>query len=491
MSISAGSDRRTNGPAIALGAVAVVYLLLELIVVRLHWGISYDESVYLSQVTPGSPPLNWHAWRALGTPVVIAPVALFRPNIVAIRLYTDLVSALGLVVAFWPWLRVLRTAVVALAALLFATCWVTIYFGNDVQPNMYVALAAVAFVGWFVRACAEIDPSRHAMVGLVVSGFCLTFLRPSDGVFVGVALCLYCLLRADLRRRRALVAGVLGALVLGWLPWVIEAFVRFGNPVHRYRLANASDAVGGFHLGWRTAGIYLRLVDGPYYGFPAAAKAAGPVRGTAVLFVVVLIVVAVVGRLTATEPTAGRAISVATAAGGALAVFYVFLLGYGAVRFLLPVFALLALPVAAGVVWFVEGTPRRLRSVAVLIALVFVAGVVTTQVTTASRLVRHDRVGRGYPQTMAHELKTDGLRGRCMLIGTVDIGGVSYWARCQAGGPVPDLVSAVRDARSQYPSVVLITTSRRLPAYFNSWREVRLSVANGRYRAWFPPASGT
>ncbi len=123
---------------IALVLVGLMFLVVQLVIVRHPLGLSQDESNYLAKVDPRVPELYWSQPRAWGMAVLAAPVAVFSPSLTIYRLYFGLLSSAGLIAAFWPWLRVLRPAVAPAAALFFSTIWFTAAFGSLVMPNLYV-----------------------------------------------------------------------------------------------------------------------------------------------------------------------------------------------------------------------------------------------------------------------------------------------------------------------------------------------------------------
>ena len=125
---------------IALVLVGLMFLLVQLVIVRHPLGLSQDESNYLAKVDPRVPELYWTQPRAWGMPVLAAPVAVFSPSLTIYRLYFGFLSSASLIAAFWPWLRVLRPAVAPAAALFFSTIWFTAVFGSLVMPNLYVGL---------------------------------------------------------------------------------------------------------------------------------------------------------------------------------------------------------------------------------------------------------------------------------------------------------------------------------------------------------------
>jgi hypothetical protein len=120
---------------IALLLVGLLFLLVQLVIVRHPLGLSQDEANYLAKVDPRVPELYWTQPRAWGMPVLAAPVAVFSPSLTIYRLYFGFLASAGLTTAFWPWLRVLRPAVAPAAALFFSTIWFTAAFGSLVMPQ--------------------------------------------------------------------------------------------------------------------------------------------------------------------------------------------------------------------------------------------------------------------------------------------------------------------------------------------------------------------
>jgi hypothetical protein len=121
---------------IALLLVGLMFLIVQLVIVRHPLGLSQDESNYLAKVDPRVPELYWTQPRAWGMPLLAAPVAVFSPSLMIYRLYFGFLSSAGLIAVFWPWLRVLRPAVAPAAALFFSTIWFTAAFGSLVMPNL-------------------------------------------------------------------------------------------------------------------------------------------------------------------------------------------------------------------------------------------------------------------------------------------------------------------------------------------------------------------
>jgi hypothetical protein len=489
----ADTDPRQRKIRAALVAVGVGFFLLQIFFVGVHFGFTHDETVYLSQLNPAVPRFGWNAWRAWGMPVLMSPVTAFSSGVAPVRIWATVLSSGGLVLAFWPWVKVYRGWVVPVASLLFATSWVSIYFGNSVQPNLYIALGAVAAGGLFVRATYgdSVDRRRRVLVLLGFALMLLSLIRPSDGLLVGVPLGLMCLVVPQVRRPIVVVPLAIG-WVVGFLPWLVESFTTFGGPVHRYRLSNAYDAVGGLHLNAHTASLYLRMLNGPFYAGTVYGGAGGlsvswlAVTCAALVLVAVGVVVSrELGRLT---PTAIALVVTAT-----LTLFYVFLLRYGSVRFLLPMFALLSLPIAVALVWL----SRRTLLAALPICCVVGANI-GFHVANANTHLRQDRALRHEFQQIGQAIRGAGVQKPCVVLGSVDPTPVAYSAHCLATAQVTDVsfigeplaAQAMRWSRAG-KSVVVVTHADEPTVPLRGWTEYFFVIDGAHVNAWLSPDVGT
>ncbi|MDP9497880.1 MAG: hypothetical protein M3P46_09525 [Actinomycetota bacterium] len=165
----------------ALLVVGLLFVVAQLLLVPLGRDLENDEAVYLSQVSRFTAPAPWEAHRSWGLPVLLLPVGLVTKSVLAMRMYLVLVSGAALVLAFRPWLRVLPGATAALAALLFASNWVALFYASEASPNLYIALAGVAAVGHLARLFVVPD-DRVALVGLAAAFACAALVRPTDSI---------------------------------------------------------------------------------------------------------------------------------------------------------------------------------------------------------------------------------------------------------------------------------------------------------------------
>lgn len=487
------TDRSLRWSAAALVGVGILFFALTTAVMTVHGSFSTDEVDYLAQVTPANPHLIWSAVRAWGVPVLVAPAALFSPSDAVIRVYMTTVLAIGLVGAFWTWRTIVGPVVAPLAALLFATVFTTTLYGDAVMPNLPVALAAVAATGLLARLAGS--TRRRLVLGGVAAMFAaLALLRPTDSLLVAVP-ALVCVLAFRDRRRLDTVIAVVAGEVVGWLPWIIEAYISFGGPVARWK-AGGNSRIHGLHLGGSMFDIYPRLFDqiGALccYGRPAAT--AGPAATTTVVWFIAVPILAVLGLAMAITRRQLADLTPPLLAAAAFVVFYLVLLDYGSPRFLLPIFALLSIPIAYGLVSFVTEAPRSLRPVAVAVCLLAVAAHLGVQarydVTKRDGIV----ATRQHPRERAQALQAYLPRGRpCLVIGNKPQV-IAYYLRCHAavlansrrGTPPPKL----RQSERRGWAVLAFLGRARAPAgsFLHSWRSNPVRAPGTPLYAYTPPS---
>ena len=233
-----------------LAGVALAFTLAVLAFTPLRMSLGWDETVYASQIS-GHLPMLWSAERARGLPLLIAPVTLLTGSATVLRVYLALLGGLGLFAALLCWRRLRPDWVLALAGLVFGGLWVVESQASQVYPNFWIALAALAGVGLFLRSMTG-EGGRGSVVLLGVAAAFTSMMRPPD------ALALFCPLllaaavivlrgrpdrRAELSRVLGAVLAIVIGLAVGISEWVIEAYLYFGGPLHRLKMQ--STAVGG------------------------------------------------------------------------------------------------------------------------------------------------------------------------------------------------------------------------------------------------------
>jgi hypothetical protein len=166
--------------------VAALYALLQVIVIGCGRWLAYDEAVYLAQVYPDVPELAFSAPRARGLVWLVAPMGSWGAPIWAIRVYVVGLSSGLLFVAFRAWIPLIGARAVW-AAVAFATFWLPMFYGNEIYPNLYVALGAVAATGYLARHLTLVRKDAASRVALYKAGVAVTaiaLIRPPDALVI-------------------------------------------------------------------------------------------------------------------------------------------------------------------------------------------------------------------------------------------------------------------------------------------------------------------
>jgi hypothetical protein len=356
--------------------VGAGYLAAQLMLFPRSRGPSWDEAVYLSQVTPGVSAVAFAPSRARGVTFLVAPITAAGGSVATIRLFLILASSAALVGTFLVWAPAIGLAA-PVAALLFGSTWLALFYGSEVMPNLWAALLGVAATGALVRR-VEGGERWGAPVAATFLG-AMALFRPPDALVLFAALALYVVIFR--RPSSASLIPLAIGLILGWAPWLIEMSIRFGGPVRALRDAGSLGHVTARGLGRRIA-QNLALTNGPVIGpqVHPDVPLAGVVwwGGTVVLALVALV---------RTRGTWERGYLVcATIAGAAVAAEYLLLVSGLAPRFLLPAYGLLAIPAAAGLVSLWGGGGAARSAAAATVAAVVVLTV--WQAGTARRIGR-------------------------------------------------------------------------------------------------------
>lgn len=492
--VSVQLRRRSSGPLPWLVTVAVVFVVVQLAVVVPGSGLAWDETVYVSQVGGNAPPAFFSAPRARGISYLVAPAAALTTSTTVLRIYLALLSATALVLALWIWRKVLPAPVLVCAGALFAGLWPTLFYGPMAMPNLWCALGALAAAGWVVRAVCG-AAGRVELLGAGAAVALVALMRPADGVWLTLPLALVAVLVPG-RRRPGLCAALVVGLLAGCAPWAVEAYAHYGGV--RARLHRASEIQGG--LGWNMAvDDQVRSLEGRTLCRPCDIPWKRP--ETAVWWAAVP-VLTVWGTVIARRAGRGTVALVATVTAGSLAVPYLFLIEYAAPRFLLPAYALLAVPVAECVIHLFTRARARARDTrrpvgAAALALVLAAHL-AVQLQVLSRVAASSHSTSADYAAVAGALNRLGVRPPCVVSGEQAVP-IAYYAGCSSrqtsGHDASIAPGAIRAAARRMPVAVLVTGRSEPPAYARAWRSVPLPYTRGAgaYRGllpWVDTASG-
>jgi hypothetical protein len=474
--------RHLTHPCLPLVLVALLYAAAQVVAVTTRIGLGWDETVYLSQVSPHVPAAFFSAPRARGITLLPAPLVGLTSSLAALRLYMTALSSAGLVVAYWPWARLLRPVTVALAALLLVTLWMVQFYGNEVMPNLYVAYGSVAAVGWFAHTIR--GTNRLAPLWLGLSLAFVALMRPGDAAWLVLPL-LGAIAFAP-RRRRIALAAVAAGPVAGAAEWIAEAYARFGGPLQRLRASSRTE--GG--LGWHPEGVRMELhalnervlcrpCTGATWHVPPLAAWWPLVPALALGG---LILAARGGRL--------RLVALPAVCGAVVGASYLLLVGYAAPRFLIPAYALLAIPIAelvrgAGAL----GQGRwRFVSAGVVAGILLVQAV--SQQVALGRMIRMQQGERDDYRAIAGELHDLGVRAPCTLAGE-SAPVLAFYTGCRS------MQIAGNDASTDVPGLLSQRVLARLavvehlnprPDFATGWARHRFLTPGGhKWRFYLPP----
>ncbi|MFE0513240.1 hypothetical protein [Streptomyces sp. NPDC058964] len=468
---------RADGP---LAAVAGVFTLAQVLLVRPGMGLGWDEAVYVSQISGHAPAAFFSAPRARGISLLVAPVTAWSSSTPLLRVYLAVLSGLALFLALRAWRGLFPVRVLALAGALFATLWVTLFYGPQAMPNYWVAVGALTSAACFLRARSG-RSGRAALWGAAASGALMTLMRPTDAVWATLPLLGLALYRRHWRPLTALLAG----LAAGAGEWVIEAYAAYGGLGQR--LSDGSAIQGG--LGWHFAvADQLRSLGGRVLCRPCTGAMPDPVL---TLWWLALPLLAVFGLVVAVRARRTVTTLVPLACGATAAFPYLFLIGYAAPRFLLPAYALLALPVADALVHLVSAPGRAWRPVAVTLAALGLAGHLAVQYAVLEATVdRTTASHRAWART-ADELHRLGVRPSCLLTGHEAIP-IGFYAGCSsaatAGHNANTTAAVITRTARRTPVGTLVTAGSRPPAYARDWQSRRV----GGLRLYYTvPAAGS
>ncbi|MGW3737258.1 hypothetical protein [Streptomyces sp. NPDC005148] len=458
------------GSALPLAVLALAFTLAQLLFAARGLNLSWDESVYASQVTSHIPSAYFSAPRARGVPVLIAPLTLLTASTLALRLYLATLSATALFLALRVWRRLLPMSVIALAGLLFSGLWVTQLYGAQAMPNLWVALCALVAVGCFLRAAGD-RGDRRALVGLGLAVAAVALLRPSDAVWLSLPMAAASLV-VRRWRRPALFAVLVAGLALGGAQWIVEAYLSYGGVAARLHRSSAIEGGIGWHL---AMGDQLRTLGG---GPELCRPCSVPWRHrTSAIWWFATPLLSAGGVLLAARARRLPMVLLPAVCGVAVAVPYLLLIDYAAPRFLLPAYALFSLPVAHALATAARSVRPRLRPAATALVAALVVVQLVSQHVILDRAVTTAAAGTGDYVRIAADLREYGVRPPCLITGRLATP-VGYQARCAsgqiAGHNRNTTVSEILTTTRHEAVSVLVKPHHKAPAYARHWHAHRL-----------------
>jgi len=467
-------DRHAARALSWFGTVAVLFTVAQLVLVSPGLGLGWDETVYVSQVSPHAPAAFFSAPRARGITLLAAPVTELTTSLTVLRWWLSSLSGAALFLGLWVWRRLLPVPVLALAGALFATLWITLFYGPQVMPNLWVAFAALIATGCFLRAVRD-RRDRSALLGMAAAVAVAALMRPTDAVWLAAPLVVTALSVRAWRRPAVVCALVVGGAA-GAAEWIIEAYAAYGGLSGRLHRASEIQGGLGWHLGF---GHQVRALEGRSLCRPCDVPWRQPIAS---VWWFALPVFVVGGMVAAVRVRQTAAVFVASLTGLSMAAPYLFTIDYAAPRFLLPAYALLMLPVALCVIRLITAVrPERRRLVGWMAALLLVTHV-AVQYAILHGVVSRSRATRVAVARIASELDRQGVRPPCTVTGTEAVR-IAFRAGCSSRQPTGHDGSISRQAllvmAERRPVAVLVAPGRPAPAYARGWRSRELPRSRG------------
>ncbi len=460
------SDRELAWARGLVIAIGLTFLAIHLLFMPRDWPAGWDESVYLSQVTPGMEGLFFNPWHARGITLIVAPVTALGGSVADVRLFLMVLASFTITATFWLWIPLVGMAA-PIAAFVFSFSWQGQVLASEVKPNYWGALLGLAATALVARRL-EGGRTLHVLLASVLLA-ATALVRPTEATVLAGAIGVYILLWRRKSWRDLIWLGI--GLAVGWLPWIIEMSVRFGG------LRGALRAAGeGQHF------VVVPLAENvlrhlTYTDDKSAPSAIPGVIWWSVL--VLMAVVAIVRGVTRSE----RAAALLCGLGAlALATEYLIFVPALAPRFLLPAYAMASVPFAIGLVSLLrrKGAYRIIGGVVVMLMIPWTIwqGAVTVQ--------RAPTVNRGsaLPLRVGSAIRQLADGRSCFVLGQRAYPQISYAARCagaKGDNRVPSdeqlkafarsgrVVFVVRIAEAPKKSLLSSIEPARFPAGKKDW----------------------
>jgi hypothetical protein len=271
----------------------------------------------------------------------------------------------------------------------------------------------------------------------------------------------------------------------------VEAYVSFGDPFQRLRAASKTE--GG--LGWHPEGVRMELhALNDYLLCRPCVGATWHVQPLSVWWPLVP-VMAAGGLVLAARGGRLGLLALPAGCGAVLGASYLLLVGYAAPRFLIPAYALLALPMAElvrGVATLGQGRWRIATAGVVAVGL---AVQVIGQQAVLARIVARQYNSRQDWVAITDQLHYLGVRAPCALSGE-QAPPLAFYAGCRslqiAGNDTSTDVAGLQGAATMTRLAVVEHIGPR-PSYTRGWLRYKFTTPTGRhwriYLPTHPPAT--
>jgi hypothetical protein len=345
-----------------LAAVSVLFIAAELTPALLKLPLGADEITYIARTSAHAsgvflPPVHGH-----GAGLLAAPVTLLTSSLVALRVWMAVLSGLGLFGSLVCWRGLRPARVLAIAGFLFGGLAVTQLSGVQVYPDLWAGFGALAITGLVVQVAQGRLRPRMGLPLIAFAAFLIVVMRPQNVAFVLLPTFAAPLVVRAWRKPAVPVAIFVGAAA-GVLDWVGEAYLWFGGPAHRIHLASAEPPklALGFSLS-----MQVKTLNGPWYCQPRPYGhcTAGFGHPVVYLWWAAFLGLAVLGTAASWRRPAWSSALLAVVTSCWVGGLYLLFVPFGAPRYFLPVWALLAIVAADGIARLIALAHRKKAALA-------------------------------------------------------------------------------------------------------------------------------
>ena len=470
MSGDAGNRRRPArlGPeSLAwLILVSVLFGLSELIPALLRLPLGADEISYIARSSVQHsgvylPPVHGHGAGLLG-----APVTLLTASLTALRVWMAVLSGLALFGSLLCW-RGLRPAwVLAIAGLIFGSLAITELSGVQVYPDLWAGFGALAITGLLLQAVQGRLRSRFVLPLIAFVAFVIVLMRPQNMAFVLIPTFFAPLVVRGWRKPGVLIAMIIG-MAAGILEWVAEAYVWFGGLGSRIQLAGQEPPKFGLNF---SLPMQIRTLSGTWYtNCTTGPGHCPPSYGYPVIYLwwLVFFALAALGLFAAWRLRSRASSVLALVTGAWVAMCYLLFVPFGAPRYFLPTWALLAIVAADGIAWLAR-VPKWKTTGAVLAGAFLLSWAVSQHVVLVGETA-NAASSRQFVQR-AEVLKKLGIKPPC----AVGSPSVAYFVGCTARWT----------AEPADAGVTMKWILARTPGGVKAWRKVHLHPGGPDKYVW-------
>ena len=171
------SDRELAWARGLVIAIGLTFLAIHLLFMPRDWPVGWDESVYLSQVTPGMEGLFFNPWHARGITLIVGPVTSLGGSVADVRLFLMVLASFTITATFWLWIPLVGMAA-PIAAFVFSFSWQGQVLASEVKPNYWGALLGLAATA-FVARRLEGGRTLHVVLASVLLA-ATALVRPTE-----------------------------------------------------------------------------------------------------------------------------------------------------------------------------------------------------------------------------------------------------------------------------------------------------------------------